>query len=108
MTIVEGTLPNKRATILITDYSGERYTYGLWYRIDQKTDGKWQEREYAVDGDVAWNMPAFYVDKNHELMMEEDWSWLYGELEKGEYRLVKSAFLDDLKHKYFSVEFEIK
>mgnify|MGYP006067943453 FL=1 len=108
MTIVDGTLTNKGATILITDYSGERYTYGLWYRIDQKIDGKWQEREYVVDDNVGWNMPAFYVDKNHELMMEEDWSWLYGELEKGEYRLVKSAFLDDLKHKYFSVEFEIK
>ena len=73
-----------------------------------KIDGKWQEREYVVDDNVGWNEPAFYVDKNHELMMEEDWSWLYGELEKGEYRLVKSAFLDDLKHKYFSVEFEIK
>ena len=108
MTIVDGTLTNKGATILITDYSGELYTYGLWYRIDQKIDGKWQEREYVVDDNVGWNEPAFYVDKNHELMMEEDWSWLYGELEKGEYRLVKSAFLDDLKHKYFSVEFEIK
>ena len=107
MTIVDGSLTNKGATILITDYSGERYTYNLWYRIDQKIDGKWQEREYIVDGDVAWNEPAFYVDKNHELVMEEDWSWLYGELEKGTYRLVKYASADDLKPKYFSVEFEI-
>ena len=34
MTIKEGTLTNKSATIVITDTTGEDYTYGEYYRID--------------------------------------------------------------------------
>jgi hypothetical protein len=37
--------------------------------------------------------------------MEEIWKNIYGELEKGQYRLVKSIYED--VYKYFYVEFNI-
>ena len=41
-------------------------------------------------------------------MLEEkiDWSELYGELENGEYRLVKELYING--YNYFSVEFTIE
>ena len=91
MEIVEGTLTNTGATIVITDLSGEDNTYGESYRIDKLEDDKWYELKDIVDGNVGWNMIGYKINDNNELTMEVDWEWLYGPLERGEYRIVKSV-----------------
>ena len=45
MEIVEGTLTNTSATIVITDLSGEDNIYDKDYRIDKLEDDKW----YTLD-----------------------------------------------------------
>ena len=56
------------------------------------------------------NFPSYlqssYVDENNKLEIDIDWSKTYGELEKGEYRLVKSTEIENKLYE-FSVEFEI-
>jgi len=46
------------------------------------------------------------MGENHQLEMNIDWSKLYGELESGEYRLIKDLYNDG--HIYLSVEFTIE
>lgn len=103
MTIKEGTLTKKGATIIIKDENEEPYTYGEFYRIDKKEDGKWKELKPIIDN-YAFHEVA-YIAKKGVLEMKHDWSIIYGELEKGEYRLVKSQYENG--YKYFSVEFNI-
>ena len=109
MEIVEGTLTNTGATIVITDLSGENNTYGEWYRIDKLEDGKWYELEDIVAGDVGWHMIGYSVGDDNQLTMDVDWEWLYGPLESGEYRIVK-AFSGDNPYdiKYVAAEFTIE
>lgn len=103
MTIKEGTLTKKGATIIIKDENKEAYTYGESYRIDKKEDGKWKELKPIIDNYGFHEVG--YITKNGVLEMKHDWSIIYGELEEGEYRLVKSQYENG--YKYFSVEFSI-
>lgn len=107
MSIKEGTLTKTGATIIIKDISNKNNVYGEAYRIDKYENNEWQELDVVVKGNYGWNDIGYYVDKNNELELSIDWEWLYGKLEQGKYRLVKSkSDLKNIKHN-FSVEFEI-
>lgn len=101
MTIKEGTLTKTSATIIITDLSVDENTYGAYYRIDKKENDKWTELQPIIDN-YGFNSIGYLVDENNKLELHHKWDWLYGELESGEYRLVK-----EVNNKYFSVEFNI-
>ena len=115
MDIVDGTLTKTSAKIKITDFSGNKYTYGDPYRIDVYKNGKWEElEEYCPTKNCAWNAIAYGPDKYGHLMLDLDWSYLYGELTPGRYRIVKDALRNDEKCSekqcnkyYFSVVFDI-
>lgn len=84
-----GTLTKKGASIIITDRTkGEEHTYGDSFRIEKKENGKWSELNTIIK-DYGFNAIGYSVDKNYRLEMEINWAWLYGELEDGEYRLIK-------------------
>lgn len=102
MVIKDGTLTRRGATIIITDTSGADYTYGEEYRIDKYKDGDWEELEVIVEGNYGWNSIGYMVDDNGILELEVKWEWLYGRLDDGYYRIVKSV-----NDKEFSVEFKI-
>lgn len=102
MVIKDGTLTRRGATVIITDTSGADYTYGEEYRIDKYEDGEWEELEVIIKGNYAWNSIGYQVDKNNKLELDVNWEWLYGRLDDGYYRIVKS-----INDKEFSVEFRI-
>ena len=105
MTIKEGTLTPNGATMIIMDYSGEDYLFGSWYRLDKKVGGDWQEVDVVLEGNYGWDDIGYRPDENGYLVLNVDWTWLYGTLEPGEYRLVKS--ISRLENSYFSVFFTI-
>lgn len=108
MTIKDNTLTRIGATIVITDTSEKNNIYGEEYRIDKKENGMWNELDVVVKGNYGFNSIGYYVNENNQLEMNINWQWLYGKLNNGEYRLVKSTSvpLEDTRH-YFSVEFII-
>ena len=100
--IKEGTLTNTGATIIITDTTNKDYSYGEPYKIDKKENGKWIEAP-KVKEDVFFNMPAYQLDENNEIVREVNWEWIYGELTPGTYRFVTDASSNEI-----SVEFTIE
>lgn len=110
MEIVDGSLTNTGATIVITDLSGEDNTYGEWYRIDRMENGKWYELEDIVNGDVSWHMVGYSVGEDNKLTMDVKWEWLYGPLENGKYRIVKdfSSKRDPYDNRHVAAEFTIE
>lgn len=106
--IKEGTLTRTGTTIIISDSNNIHYNYDEWFRIDKKmvTNGnKWEEAVKITDS-YSWIEILYKTKENGKLEMKVDWSNLYGELEDGQYRLVKRQY--DNEYKYFSVEFNIK
>ena len=114
MYIKEGTLTKTNATILIEEKEDYNLSYGFpfWIeKFDYKTNK--YKKVSLVNDNCAFNLPAFWVTPDKPLELKQDWSCMYGELDKGLYRLVKNVFfdsdtpIDENKTFYISVEFSI-
>ncbi len=72
--------------------TGELMT-GRPYTLDRVVDGQWESVPYATGEDQAvWTMEGISIGKGKRTELETlDWSYLYGELPDGRYRLGKSV-----------------
>lgn len=89
------------ATVTIKDTNAEPYMYGEWYAIEKENGGTWIRVEPIIDN-YGFTMIGYLPDENDEVVFDLNWEWLYGELPKGSYRLLKRV--DD---KYISVTFDL-
>lgn len=64
-------------------------TTGSYYRLEVKKNGKW-EAVKPLAADVVWTAEAWLIPMNDTAEWAVDWSWLYGELPVGSYRIVKN------------------
>ena len=85
MTIKEGTLTNKSATLILTNNSDKNFQYGTPYEIEIKKDGEW----HKINVELYFDMPAFQLSAKESNEIELDWENGYGKLEKGTYRIIK-------------------
>ena len=115
MTVKEGTLTKSGATVVIKETKDYDITYGypFWIEKYNSTLGDFEKLEETKEG-CAFILPAFGVTPDKPLELEQGWSCMYGELDKGLYRLVKNvSFESDNpitkdKEYYIWTEFEIK
>lgn len=99
MKIKEGTLTRISAIIEIVDKNEEPYDYGQGFRIEKNENGEWKELEIK-NGQFAFEDIAYIPDENGRIEMKTDWEGLYGELEAGEYRLVKEVYGNEINYIY--------
>lgn len=99
--IKEETLTNSGLTLIIKNLSDNEITLGEEYSIDKKDNGKWKSLIPIIDN-YGFIDIGYILKPNDDFETKIDWRWLYGELETGEYRLIK-----DVNDKYVSVEFRI-
>ena len=108
MTIKEGTLTNKSATLVLTNNSDKNFQYGNPYEIEIKKDGEWHKINVKLDFD----MPAFPLSSKESKEIELDWENGYGKLAKGTYRIIKEIDYEYEEGKYetfnVAVEFTIE
>ena len=107
MTIKEGTLTNKNATLVLTNNSDKNFQYGNPYEIEIKKDGEW----HKINVELYFDMPAFQLSAKESKEIELDWENGYGKLAKGTYRIIKGIDYEYEKGKYetfnVAVEFTI-
>mgnify|MGYP003468741322 CR=1 FL=1 len=108
MTIKEGTLTNKSATLVLTNNSDKNFQYGSPYEIEIKKDGEW----HKINVELYFNMPVFQLSAKESKEIELDWENGYGKLTEGTYRIIKEIDYEYEKEKYetfnVAVEFNIK
>ena len=76
MTIKEGTLTNKSATLVLTNNSDKNFEYGTPYEIEVKKDGEW----HKINAELYFNMPVFQLSAKESKEIELDWENGYGKL----------------------------
>lgn len=91
MTIKEGTLTNKSATLVLTNNSDKKFQYGNTYEIEIKKDGEW----HKINVELNFDIPAFPLSSKESKEIELNWENGYGKLAKGTYRIIK-----DIDYKY--------
>ena len=108
MTIKEGTLTNKSATLVLTNNSDKNFQYGNPYEIEIKKDGEW----HKINVKLNFDMPAFPLSSKESKEIELDWENGYGKLAKGTYRIIKGINYEYEEGKYetfnVAVEFTIE
>ena len=65
--------------------------YGEEYRIDKKENDVWVTLDTVTNEDVVWNSIGYSVGDDYTLEFSIDWKDVYGVLESGKYRIVKST-----------------
>lgn len=90
---------------------GELQT-GNPYWLEVQKDGQWMPVETTVpEEEIAWTMEAWTIAKEDRTEWKVDWTWLYGELPDGEYRIGKEImdFRDtgDYDKSLYYAEFEV-
>ena len=101
MEVKEETITKIGATFVITDKNPTPFSYGEWYMIEKRENGKWNIMPSIVEEQI-WPAIARIVGEDGKLEYKINWEKLYGELEAGEYRLVK-----EVANHYIYAEFNI-
>lgn len=83
----EETITKKGATFIITDKNKIHYLFGQYYRIDKRNGNKWEYLK-PISDETIWELTA-WTSIYDEYDYKVDWSKIYGELECGEYRIMK-------------------
>ena len=108
------TLTPKGAIFILKNATDNKYWYGPEYIIEKKDNGGWQEIATLSGNPLVWNAIAYPLNAREEIEINIDWSYGYGKLNDGEYRLVKSTFkeevrpIDETKKLYLYAEFIVK
>lgn len=66
--------------------SGELNT-GAWYELEKKTEDEWIPSEQYAE--VCWEDLAWMIPAEERIEWDVNWTWIYGTLAPGEYRIVK-------------------
>lgn len=88
MTIKEETVSSTGLTVVIENNSDIEFIYGEQFLLEKKIKGDWYQvpviiEDYGFD-DIAYALAPGGIGE-----WSTEWSWLYGSLDAGEYRIVK-------------------
>lgn len=108
----EGSVNGKGLTLRFGNKIKPEVIYGEDFILEKKIDESWYELPVIIDGEYGFN------DVGHEITFEGgpdwdvDWQWLYGELQEGQYRIIKEVLNleenGDYESYYLVTDFEIE
>ena len=104
MTIKEGTLTNKSATLVLTNNSDKNFRYGNPYEIEIKKDGEW----HKINVELNFDIPAFQLPSKESKEIELNWEIGYGNLATGTYRIIKGIDYEYEEGKYKSFKIAVE
>ena len=114
MYIKEGTLTKTSMTVIIEENIDYDISYGEPFWIEKYNyQNNSYERLNELGNNCGFNLPAYDATPDKPLELKQDWSCMYGSLNKGLYRIVKDAFFtsdapnNESDKFYIWVEFEI-
>lgn len=107
----EGSVSPKGLTLRFGNKIQPEIMYGESFILEKKIDGMWYELPVVIDGEYGFKDIGYEITFEGGPDWEVDWEWLYGELQPGEYRIIKEVSnLEDTgeyKTHYLATEFMI-
>ena len=110
----EGSLTNTKATFIVKNTEKYDITFGEAFYLEKYNyeTNSFEKLSVNTKNNCAFNDIGYILDKK-EREIEQDWSCVYGKLDKGLYRIVKDVSfdsdrpIDENNMYYISTEFEI-
>ncbi len=105
MSIADGSYKDNKATFILKNNSNEEYNYGSEYAIEEQVNGEWLE--IVLDPPLTWNAVIMKLEPQSSIKFEVDFSFGYGALKDGTYRLSKTICDKDRNWSIVYAEFSI-
>ncbi|NLX71435.1 MAG: hypothetical protein GX024_11230 [Clostridiales bacterium] len=110
MTVKEGTVSPTGLTVVLENNSDVELIYSEDFLLEKNINGKWYEVPVIVESygfdDIGYILASGEIGE-----WNVEWSWLYGNLDAGEYRIIKiiidSGSPGDIKQYILAAEFKI-
>jgi hypothetical protein len=88
LTIKEDTLSNSGATLVFQNDSDTEYIFGSAFEIEKMESDVWYKQPTITE--ACFNQLGYGLSPRGTAEIETDWEWLYGKLDKGKYRIIKT------------------
>lgn len=83
-------ISNTGVTIIITDNNNEDLPWTEGYKIQKKVNGNWIELNPI--NELITSAISHWKDEKNQYKQQINWNYSYGELDFGEYRIVKPIY----------------
>lgn len=103
--VIEDTISQESAYILITDNNTTPYDWGASYNIQIKENDDW--KNIQAPNDLAFIAIAYSPNENNQLLLKVDYGKDFGPLTSETYRIVKSVYDNNEYIDLYSNEFTI-
>jgi hypothetical protein len=107
----EGTVSSDGLTVVFENNSDKQCTFGEYFLLEKKINQKWYQVPVIIDN-YGFNMIGYNLAPGESRELEVKWEWLYGNLDAGEYRIVKDILdfreAGDFDEYYLTAEFTIE
>ncbi|WP_261176872.1 immunoglobulin-like domain-containing protein [Anaerobacillus sp. CMMVII] len=111
MIVKEGTVSSTGLTVTLENNSDKHCIYGEHFQLEKRIKGQWYQVPVALDGNYGFNDIGYELASSDVREWAVDWEWLYGSLDKGEYRMVKDILdfrnTGNYDKHYLTVEFTV-
>jgi len=89
MTVKEETVSPTGLTVMIENKSDNEFIYGEYFQLEKKIKGKWYQVPVIIES-YGFDDVGYPLAPGEAREWSVDWGWLYGGLDAGEYRIVKT------------------
>lgn len=89
------------------DFRCRPVSFGEAYTMEAFWDDSW-EKLPVLPEDYSFIEIAYELEPGESRFMDIDFAWLYGELQKGKYKMIKEIYLPDGRVYSVPAEFEIQ
>lgn len=111
MTVKKGTVSSTELTLAFENCSKSQCIYGEGFGLEKKINGSWYQVPVAIDGNYGFHSIGYNLASGDNGERVVKWGWLYGNLDTGEYRIVKDILdfrgTGDFDTYYLAAEFTI-
>lgn len=111
MRIKEGSTTPTALTIIFENNSENSFIYGDYYTIEREINNAWYQVPVAIEENYGFNDIGYELAPQDTPEWVVDWEWLYGNLQPGEYRIIKDLLDNNssasFNNYYLSAEFTI-
>lgn len=106
----ENTVSSSGLTVIFKNNTDKQCIYGEYYILEKRINQKWYLVPAIIDN-YGFNLIGYDLPPGNSREMEVNWEWLYGNLDAGEYRIVKDILnfgkTGDYDKYYLAAEFTV-
>lgn len=111
MEVKEDSLSPQGLTIIFKNESNREIIFGEKYILEMKVDDIWFEVPLLIE-DYGWDNIGYELPYSGSRELQVNWKWLYGDLEEGQYRIIKNIVIlqeaGSFREDYMAAEFVIE